>query len=146
MVGENKHLIQKLEHKNENVSTNYKNLKAEVNKVKNGNRKIIKNRPKSVQTHVTAANLKSDCGEDLNQNIQPATTSHLCSSLSTSRAPPLTSDRVDPSPTSAVTTPAAHLSTTPPCTPRSTSGCSCSSGNLSSFSPVYYSTSQATTS
>ena len=42
MIRENEHFIQKLEHKSDNLTTNYKNLKTNLNKEKNENRKLIK--------------------------------------------------------------------------------------------------------
>ena len=128
VIRENENLIKKLEHKNESLATNYKNLKTDLNKVKNENRKLLKNRPNSidhVQTQVTSENLKAEYEEDLNQNTQPTTSSQLSLSSISLRAPPLTPDRKVPSPPSPVTPPPApaHPSTTPPCTPPgSTSG------------------------
>ena len=42
VIRENEHFIQKLEHKSDNLTTNYKNLKTNLNKEKNENRKLIK--------------------------------------------------------------------------------------------------------
>ena len=124
VVRENEKLIQKLENKNENVTTNFKQLKTELNKVKNENRKLLKNRTHCtnglVQTKKNVKSDKSNTGnkEDLNQNIQLS--SNLGSSLQTLRAPPITpgrSGQADPSAISPVTSPHVPLSTTPSRTP-----------------------------
>ena len=123
VVKENEKLIQKLEHKNGILNINYKNLKAEVNKVKNENKKLLKNRSQSdndvarTQESATLEKLELEYENDLNQNMQSAKSSQLCSLSSSARAPPLTPPRADTSPPSPVTPTCASLSTTPPGTP-----------------------------
>ena len=57
--------IQKLEHKCGNLTTNNKDVKTEMNKLKNENRKLLKNIPNKPLT-------KIQYSIDPNQNLQPA--------------------------------------------------------------------------
>ena len=156
---ENEKLIQKLQHKSENLVKNNKNIQAELKKVKNENKKLSINKNGSVDLVQTKGKHEE---KDLNQNVPPSEKSQLCSSLSTPRAPsillsphpgrkvstppnvpsPMLTSHATNSCTSCGTPPRPSLSTTPPCTPpKATSGSeptvtatsSCSSPPLSSL-------------
>ena len=85
-VKEKERVIQKLEHTSENLSTNCKNFKAELTKLKNENKKLLKIKVDTKQHR------------DSNQNIppashdvpltEPASSSRLCSPHSTSPGSP----------------------------------------------------------
>ena len=116
VVKEKEKLIQKLELKNENLSNNYRSMKTELNRVKNENKKLVKNNKQRslsqnglVKTHETTTldPQKSDHEEDSNQNNLPSKSSQSSPSLRS----PATPARLSPT-------------TTPPCTPPIATSCS----------------------
>ena len=78
-------VIQKLEHKCENLTTSNMNVKTEKNKLKNENKKLLKNLPNKLIINKDSI--------DSNQNLQPAVSTETCSS--------------------SLTQPGAHLGTQP---------------------------------
>ena len=77
VIKEYEKLIHKLEQKNENLTKNHKNLRAELNIGKNENRKLVRNKSKEsqyknshVQTQETASSEQqtADHEEDSNRN------------------------------------------------------------------------------
>ena len=112
VVKENLKLIQKLELKNENLAVNNKNIKAELNKVKNENKKLLRNKTQQSKASETQ---KSDLIEDANHNML----------LSESSRPlPNSPGVADPSRTSLATPTCPSPSRTPPGTPPNASSCS----------------------
>ena len=112
---ENEKLIQKLQHKSENLVKNNKNIQAELKKVKNENKKLSINKNGSVDLVQTKGKHEE---KDLNQNVPPSEKSQLCSSLSTPRAPSIL---LSPHPGRKVSTPPNEPS--PTLTSHATNSC-----------------------
>ena len=78
LVKQKEKIIQKLEHKCENLATSNTNVKTLMSKLKNENKKLLKNMPNKSITNKDSI--------DPNQNLQPDVSTQMCSSSLTQRA------------------------------------------------------------